>query len=101
MYLLLGSRLLQLGIWYSTVWSYRVQAIIVGCVLHLCAFKMHLFLCIWLVLTHVRDKVGDLATPTESLWTLQLNLSRVESSNQIYFRLEDSTQPDIFQVGGF
>ena len=41
MYLSLGARLLPLGIWHRTVWSYLVQAIINGCVLCLCAFKMH------------------------------------------------------------
>ena len=47
MYLSLGPRLLPLGIWYSTVWSYWVQAIVNGCVLCLCAFKMHLFAYDW------------------------------------------------------
>ena len=36
-----GPRLLQFGIWYHTVWSCWVQAITIGCVLCLCACKMH------------------------------------------------------------
>ena len=40
MYLSIGPRLLPLGIWYCTVWSYWAQAIIIGCVLCLCAFKI-------------------------------------------------------------
>ena len=44
-------------------------------------------LSIWLVLTFFRNKLEHRATPSESLWTLQLNRSRVEFSNPMYFAI--------------
>ena len=52
-----------LGMWYCTVWSYWVQAIINECVLCLCAFKMHLFAYGWCLHTFFfQDKGEDHAT---------------------------------------
>ena len=44
---------------------------------------------IWLVLTHFffRDKGEDRATPSESLWTLQIQLSRGAFSSPRYFAI--------------
>ena len=53
-----------IGIRYSTVWSVGVSAFIKGCVV----WCLHSFV--------FGDKGGDSATPSESLWTLQLQLSR-------------------------
>ena len=84
MYLLLGSLLLPLGIWCSTVWSFTI---IIGCVLCISAFKMHLFAhgeCFKLHNLFFRE---DHTTPSESLWTLQLKRSRVVFCNPMYFAI--------------
>ena len=79
MYLSLWPLLLPLGIWYRTVWSYSVQAIIIGCVLCRCAFKMHLFTHGWCLYTFFfRDK-GD--SPVGGPCNLQPRLSRFGLSN--------------------
>ena len=64
------------------------QAIMNGCVLCLCTFKMHHFACAWCLHTFFfRDKGEDCATPSESLWTLQIKRSRVVFSNPMYFAI--------------
>ena len=90
MYLLLGSPLLPLSIWYCTVWSYWLQVIIIWCVSCLYAFKMHLFAYGWCLHTLpvvFQDKGEDSVTPFELLWTLQLKHSRVVFSNPMYFAI--------------
>ena len=77
MYLSFGATLAPIGICYSTLWSVCGPAIINEGVLCLGARKMqrfaqdcclHTFFC--------REKGEDHAAPSESLWTLQLQLSR-------------------------
>ena len=88
MYLSLGARLLLLGIWYRTIWSYSMQVIVIGCVLSRYEFKMHHFACGWCLHTFFfRDKGEGGATPSESPWTLQLKRSRVVFSNPMYFAI--------------
>ena len=59
MYLLIGAWLLPLGIWYHTVWSCWVQAIINGCVLCFWAFKMHFFSYGWCLHTFFFKDKGE------------------------------------------
>ena len=68
------------------LWSHWVPAIINGWVLCLYAFKMHFFAYGWCLHTFFfRDKREDSATPSESLWTFQIQHSRVVFTNTIYF----------------
>ena len=78
----------------SCLWAYGIApfgsivcqsltTIINGCALCLCAFKMHLFAQEWcLHIFFFRDKGEHSATQSESLWTLQLQHSRVAFSNR-------------------
>ena len=80
MYLSFGATLELIGICTCTVWSVGVPAIINECVLCFRQCMQDASLGTSLVLTHFlffQDMGEDCAAPSESLWTIQLQLSRV------------------------
>ena len=83
MYLSFGATLEPIGIvCYSTVWSVGVPTIINEGVLCLCAHKMQRLAkdrCLHTFFFLFGNKGEDRAAPSELLWTLQLQLSRVDS----------------------